>query len=78
MSNSHWCIEVTKSLEKLSAEVRPMLEAQIKIETKTITVDGKEYTVRVKICPTVHATGTMGRPFHRGSFNFDKLGNQIK
>lgn len=57
-----------------------MLEAQVRIEEKTIVIDGQTHTVKVKICPAVYGTGAMGRPIHymKGEFNYSKKGNQVR
>ena len=68
---------VSEKTDELGREVRASLEAQIQIVEKTITLDGKSYTVPVKVCPPVHGTGAMGR-VSAGEFNFGKTGSQVR
>ena len=72
-----WWGDLTKNLDKLSASVREEIESKVTIVEKTIVIDGKEYTVPVKVCPALHGTGAMGAP-SAGAFNYSKAGSQVK
>lgn len=80
-AKSGWDLLISnEKLEKFSSKIREDIESKVYTEIRTITVNGVEYTVPVKICPPIHATGSMGRPMSvtKGQFNYNKTGNQVK
>ena len=66
-------VQLQKKLSQLGRSIRADLESKIYVETKTILVDGVEYTVPVTICPTTHGTGLAEQVLYdRAVFSADK------
>lgn len=68
--------QLQRNLEKLGRSIRDDLESQVQIVEKTITVDGIEHTVQVKMCPKTYGTGLAGQVLYGRAMFGDKKVNR--